>query len=220
MNVTRPVTYITSIVDEGPTEAPDVPTTYVHFVAPTGIETGDFMLAAITTPLGSNGIIIPPDGWTLIQRIDNSGSLGLALYYRFALDEPDRYVWTITWYTFIEAPSPAITVHIGTMSVYRNVWDFAPVDAFAGQGLRYRMDCTERVARTAGQRQHRRCGNRFIHDDSRRVHCRARFVGTVGDVDRNGGSGLLRVGHPHPHPRHGQRRGGGQATQGAVPTRC
>jgi hypothetical protein len=65
---------------------------------PSGVITGDFLLAQITFEKGSDAgtnTQITPAGWTLAVRTDNSTNIGQAILYKFATaSEPASYTWT------------------------------------------------------------------------------------------------------------------------------
>ena len=79
---------------------------------PTGTSAGDVLVAAVSVDGGSGTSISAPSGWTLIQRTNNSSTIGVASYYRVAgAGEPASYTWTIG------GSMPAA----GSISAYSNV---------------------------------------------------------------------------------------------------
>lgn len=63
--------------------------------APTGIAAGHLLLAHVVHNDGTAASITPPAGWTLKAQFNNSGNVGVGIYYKIATaSEPASYTWT------------------------------------------------------------------------------------------------------------------------------
>lgn len=92
---------------------------------PAGVVDGDFLVASIAIAGGAAATATAPTGWTLLRRIDNGTTVGLAIFYRFAQGEPAQWVWTFG----------SSNTHSGGVSAYVGVDSFFSVDAELGQAL-------------------------------------------------------------------------------------
>jgi RHS repeat-associated protein len=98
---------------------------------PTGVASGDVVIAGIAARGGSDVVINPPTGWTLMRTDNNSNSLQLSSYWHLAgSSEPASYTWNLTDATSGAAASKAAA---GTVTAYTGVNTATPVDAFGGQ---------------------------------------------------------------------------------------
>lgn len=93
---------------------------------PSGVSSGDVMVAGITFSNGSSVTLTPPSGWILISgtRCDNNDSSGayssIAMYYKVAgASEPASYTWTTL--------SPGV-FYAGWMSAYSVIDNSSPID--------------------------------------------------------------------------------------------
>ncbi|MDP9366539.1 MAG: hypothetical protein M3Q10_20325 [Chloroflexota bacterium] len=94
---------------------------------PTGAAAGDLLLAFMTVAAGSNAVIAPPSGWTLVRRTDDGTVTAGASYYKVAgASEPTSYQWG-----FSGTGSPYGAA--GGISAYAGVDNTTPLDASAGQ---------------------------------------------------------------------------------------
>lgn len=99
-------------------------TNTVAFARPASLQNGDLMVAAIAVSSGSLvSISTVPSGWTPVRRVDNGWAVGLAVYYKFAWNEPPNWVWELG----------SSLAHVGSLSVYAGVDRFLPIDAEGGR---------------------------------------------------------------------------------------
>jgi hypothetical protein len=64
---------------------------------PSSVATGDLLVVGLMVEKGSNEVISPPAGWTLIRRADNGSNIGMATYFKFAgASEPSSYSFTLS----------------------------------------------------------------------------------------------------------------------------
>lgn len=85
---------------------------------------GDLLLAQIGFEKGTDIVITPPAGWTLVRRTDNGAQVGVAVYRRFAGGaEPLDYTWSFS----NQAQSA------GAILAYRGVHATTPLDGENGQ---------------------------------------------------------------------------------------
>lgn len=70
----------------------------ITVTTPPGTLAGHLMVAQISVRGGTDQIITPPAGWTLIRRTNNSNRVALASYYRFATGSEggQTFTWTDT----------------------------------------------------------------------------------------------------------------------------
>lgn len=77
----------TSISGGGPTT--------ITVTKPAGVASGDVLIAGLSFETGSSDTITAPTGWTLVRRVNNTNSEGLAVYRKVAGgSEPASYAWT------------------------------------------------------------------------------------------------------------------------------
>lgn len=115
----RPIAFRAAGTDDNPAGA----SPFCAIPRPTGVQDGDFLVATVQVPGGTGTTITPPDGWDMASpgRVDLSTSLGMAVYTRFALNEPVRWVFALS----------ASVQTTGAVAVYVNVDTFGAVDAAA-----------------------------------------------------------------------------------------
>ncbi|MDP9479045.1 MAG: hypothetical protein M3R38_25765, partial [Actinomycetota bacterium] len=96
---------------------------------PTGVAAGDLLLAFLTVAAGSNAVIAPPSGWTLVLRTNDGTATAGASYYKVAgASEPTSYQWG-----FSGTGSPYGAA--GGISAYTGVANATPLDASVGQAF-------------------------------------------------------------------------------------
>jgi hypothetical protein len=99
------------------------PTT-ITITKPAGVASGDVLIAAISHEAGNADTITVPSGWTLVRRVDNTSSEGVAVYRKVAgASEPASYSWT-----FDQSRSLS-----GGMLAYTGVDNTTPIDVENGQ---------------------------------------------------------------------------------------
>lgn len=97
----------------------DVSLTQLTLDTPSGVVSGDFLLASVSVNGGTSAGITAPQGWTLITRTNNDTNVGIASYYKVATaNEPSTYTWSI-------APQ---TRAVGGITRYSGVDSTNPVD--------------------------------------------------------------------------------------------
>lgn len=97
---------------------PSGTSTFVGIPLPIGVRDGDLILVAITTPDPVD--VTPPDeSWTKIVRTDPTRPVSVAVYWKFASNEPAHWVFALS------GSSKAA----GAALVYGNADGFEPVDA-------------------------------------------------------------------------------------------
>lgn len=109
----------------GPDESTGV-SDYVSIPQPIGVQDGDLLLVGIMLPDSSIDVAAPDDGWTLVARTDKTRTGNVAVFWRFALNEPARWVFTLS-----STVHPAGTYGLGGVLVYGGADGFEPVEAFA-----------------------------------------------------------------------------------------
>lgn len=62
---------------------------------PASVIDGDYMLATVYKNIAATNSLTPPAGWTFVDSIELSTTLGIYIYYRWASSEPASYTWTI-----------------------------------------------------------------------------------------------------------------------------
>jgi Flp pilus assembly protein TadG len=91
---------------------------------PLGVVSGNLLLAQIGFEKGSDIVITPPVGWTLVRRTNNGADVGVAVYRRFAgAAEPADYGWNFN----IQTQSA------GAILAYSGVHATNALDGEAGQ---------------------------------------------------------------------------------------
>jgi hypothetical protein len=103
------------------TRATTQPATSLTLARPSGLASGDVMLAVVDTRLYASSAISGPSGWTLVRRDSSTsnGGLSQAVYVRVAGPaEPSSYTWSwgssvsaagaILAYTGVDATSPVL----------------------------------------------------------------------------------------------------------------
>jgi hypothetical protein len=100
-----------------------VTTTSLTVSKPSGVASGDFMLASVAVHGGSSAVVTTvPSGWTLIGSTTNDANLLLLSYWKIAGgSEPGSYEWVI---------SGSLTAE-GGITRYTGVDTSNPIDAFA-----------------------------------------------------------------------------------------
>ncbi len=78
------------------TSASAGPTT-ITITKPAGVASGDVLIAGLSFETGSSDTITVPSGWTLVRRVNNTTSEGLAVYRKVAGGaEGASYAWTFS----------------------------------------------------------------------------------------------------------------------------
>jgi hypothetical protein len=102
------------------TSATTLPATSLTLARPAGVQSGDVLLAVISTRLYASSTITAPSGWTLVRRDSSttSGGLSQAVYVRAASAETGPYSWrwgssvsaagAILAYSGVDATSPVL----------------------------------------------------------------------------------------------------------------
>ena len=113
---------------------------------PTGVQSGDVMLAAITVN-GSPASITPPvtGGWTLLRQDQSGSALRQYVFAKVAVAEPSSYTWTlpakfplgaaITAYSGVDTSSPFVNagrVNPKSLSITTDGFTAVPGDVFVG----------------------------------------------------------------------------------------
>jgi uncharacterized protein YmfQ (DUF2313 family) len=112
-----PIVLRASAADNNPAGAAG----FVSFARPSGVTNGDTIVVGIAIP-GANVSVTPQSAdWTPIARTDPSLALGVAAFYKTALNEPTHWVFALS------APVGAT----GAALVYGGVDSFAAVEASA-----------------------------------------------------------------------------------------
>jgi hypothetical protein len=90
---------------------------------PAGVVNNDVLIAAISYIGGTTNSVTAPPGWTLVRRIDNDNTVGLAIYRKIAANEGASYTWTLSL-------SESVS---GGIQAYAGVDTTTPIDVEAGQ---------------------------------------------------------------------------------------
>lgn len=106
------------------------PCLFLTIAKPAGIQVGDFLVATIAylgpeppAPFPTYADPVAPDGWTLLARVKNpelpgaNGWARLLVYWKWAQDEPAKWVWSTTDHDF----------NGGIVRAYANVDPVAPI---------------------------------------------------------------------------------------------
>ena len=100
----------------------------VTVAKPTGVTSGDVLVAAVTARVDAGSALTQPSGWTLVRRDDCSGPertvLAQALFYKVATgSEPSSYAFSF----------PVSTGAAGSVLAYAGVNTATPVDGSSGR---------------------------------------------------------------------------------------
>lgn len=100
---------------------------------PAGTAQDDVMIATIAVRAPGLSIVIPPSGWTLVRRTDNSTNVNsLLVYSKVATNaEPASYDWNIAAGSGTSAS--AVSGVAGSIVSFINVDTVTPIDVQAGQ---------------------------------------------------------------------------------------
>lgn len=115
------IEYISKDDQTNPTTNAGTATTTTVVNLPVGTQDGDYLLAFINKDIDSLHTLTPPDGWTLVTSQETT-SLGLYVYSKFASSEGSTYSWSISG----SARSWSVGIHC-----YRGVSAVNPVNASA-----------------------------------------------------------------------------------------
>lgn len=99
---------------------------YVSIGQPVGVQDGDLLLVSITLTDSNITVVPPDDDWTMIQQTDPTRTGNVAAFWKFAQNEPGRWVFTLS-----STVHPLGTYGIGGVLVYGGADGFEPVEAFA-----------------------------------------------------------------------------------------
>lgn len=95
----------------------------ITLTKPSGVVTGDIMIAQIAV-LTASTTITPPSGWKLIRSNQTSGSMKMSTYYKFASTlEPASYNWSFN----------ATRAATGGISAFGGVHATNPIQASSGK---------------------------------------------------------------------------------------
>lgn len=99
---------------------------YVSIPQPIGVVDGDLLVVGICLTDSQIDIAPPDDEWELIARTDETQTGSVAVFVKFAMNEPSRWVFSLS-----STVHPLGTYGIGGVLVYGGVDGFEPVEAFA-----------------------------------------------------------------------------------------
>lgn len=94
---------------------------FVSIPQPVGVRDGDLILAAIVVETAGVQIDPPDDSWTEIIRTDPSRTLGIAVFWKTALNEQDRWVFRLSADVDCE----------GAALIYSGADGAGPIEAYA-----------------------------------------------------------------------------------------
>lgn len=99
---------------------------YVSIAQPVGVQDGDLLLVGICLTDSSIDVAPPDDDWTLVARTDETRTGNVAVFYKFAQNEPSRWVFTLS-----STAHPLGTYGVGGVLVYGGADGFEPVETSA-----------------------------------------------------------------------------------------
>ena len=99
---------------------------FVSIGQPAGVVDGDLILACVVLTDSSIDVTPPDNDWTLIARTDETRTGNVAVFWKFAQNEPSRWVFTLS-----STVHPSGTYGIGGVLVYGGADGFEPVEAFS-----------------------------------------------------------------------------------------
>lgn len=94
---------------------------FVSITQPVGILDGDLLIVGISVPAANVTVTPPDESWTQIAQTDPARSVGVVAFWKFAINEPVRWVFSLS-------SSVAAT---GGMVAYGGVDGIQPVEAQA-----------------------------------------------------------------------------------------
>lgn len=96
---------------------------------PTGVSSGDVLVAAVGVRGGSSVTVTPPPGWSLIRTDNSTSSTQLSSYWRAAgPSEPPSHTWNFT----SSSGSPTSKAAAGTVTAYTGADPISPIDGHGG----------------------------------------------------------------------------------------
>lgn len=102
--------------DDNPTTSAS---TFASIPQPIGVSDGDLVLVGIALPVGTVTITPPDDSWTKVTQSNIGADLNVSVYWKFALNEPSRWVFTLS----------ASTRSASGVLVYAGVDGYEPVQS-------------------------------------------------------------------------------------------
>ncbi len=109
----------TAVVDENVAGA----SPFVSVEQPVGIADGDLLVLAVTVN-ATDVVVTPPDAsWTRVAHTDKTAGVSLWVWWKFALNEPVR--WVFSFDSSVEA--------MAAVAVYGGADGWEPVEAYAAQ---------------------------------------------------------------------------------------
>jgi hypothetical protein len=99
---------------------------YVSIPQPIGVQDGDLLVVGISLTDSAIDVAAPDDEWTLVARTDETQTGSVAVFVKFAMNEPSRWVFPLSSTVHLSG-----TYGLGGVLVYGGVDGFEPVEASA-----------------------------------------------------------------------------------------